>query len=99
MRATDAMGPEAAVLTARLAELRAYTIEGEPEATGDNPLWVEAAVRAGWEAAGASELLPERERSWTRVRRALSRAVRRGSGRSQPASGVASWALMAHDRR
>jgi hypothetical protein len=97
MRTSDGMGPEAAVLSARLAELRAYAIDREAELPYDMPMWVEAAVRAGGPAVEADPV--ERGGRWARLRRALPHWTDLRRDEPRPKSGVASLVLVAHDRR
>jgi len=97
MRGTESMGPEAAVLSARIAELRAFTIDDAAETVRDAPLWVEAAVLAARDPVFAEEPPAERPGAWARLRRALRRGE--GRGERRPTSGVAALALLAHERR
>ncbi|HTZ61631.1 MAG TPA: hypothetical protein VMC82_03185 [Thermoplasmata archaeon] len=64
-----AMGPEAALLSARLAEYRATRLDREAELPAESPMWLEAAVRAG-----ADDDARERESVslWARLRGAAA---------------------------
>ena len=78
------MGPEAAVLSARLVELRATWVEGDAELPRDGAMWAEAAVLAA-ERREADERLPlERAGAWARLRRALARGGERFAPRGAP---------------
>ncbi len=68
-------GPEAAVLSARLAELRAVRVQAGPEFAEDGGMWVEAAVIAG---RTAKERVPVvgRGTRWERLRAAAGLPTR-----------------------
>lgn len=90
-----AMGPEAAVLSARLVELRACSLGADREVPADAPMWVEVAVRAA-RTEDATDAVPD-ERAWGWVRTAL-RWIRTGpAAPPAPRGGVATLAALARD--
>ncbi len=74
----QAMGPEAAVLSARLAELRATYVDGGTELPLDGAIWAEAAVLAAERGASEELAIDRRTGLWDRLRGAFARRTDRG---------------------
>ncbi len=88
----SAMGPEAAILSARLAELHATRVDWDLELPRESPMWVEAAVLAGRDAMreeeGAMGL-------WAR----LATALRAGRAAAEPPAPLACLPVRTAARR
>jgi hypothetical protein len=69
----QAMGPEAAVLSARLVELRATYVDWDAELPHDGALWAEAAILAGERDAREPETVAPELGLWARMRARLGR--------------------------
>ena len=81
-------GPEALLLSARLAEHRALRLYGDLEMSRESSMYVEVCVRSQLTDSRGSELPAGREGAWSRLRTLVHRNPRRpvpGKGDFAPA--------------
>lgn len=96
----QAMGPEAAVLSARMAELRATYVDWDAELPRESAMWAEAAIRAADVAEQDDFPTVERAGVWVRFRAAFARRTPLTDvARDDPRAALACLPLRAGVRR